>query len=264
MKKILITGVLGGMGKATCQFLLEKGYEVIGFDVQDKTELAIEYYQVDLTDIEKIKEVYQKVCKNHQKIDAIIHFAGVYKMDSLIEIDEEKFLEIFNVNLFGIYRINKVFKPLLQKGAKVIITSSELAPLNPLPFTGLYAITKASVEKYAYALKMELQLLGIDVSVIRPGAVKTNILNVSISQMEALCEKTKLYKTNTERFKKIVKSVEAKHVEPIKVAKKAYKILQAKKPKFVYNLNRNFLLKILNVLPSRLQFYIIKRILIDK
>ncbi len=264
MKTVLISGVLGGMGKATCELLLKNGYDVLGLDVKESTELPITYYQVDLTNIEKIKSVYDSVSNKYDKLDAIIHFAGVYKMDSLIEISEEKFVEIFNINLFGVYRINKTFQSLLQKGSKIIITSSELAPLDPLPFTGIYAITKAGLEKYAYSLKMELQLLGVDVSVIRPGAVKTNILNVSLNELDALCEKTELYKTNTKRFKKIVNSVESKHIEPTKIAEIAYKIIKAKKPKFAYDINRNFLLKLLNVLPKRLQLYIIKRILIDK
>ncbi len=264
MKNVLITGACGGMGKATCRLLLESGYNVIGVDTASEIDLDITYYQVDLTDINQIQSVYDKVCKNYEKLDAIIHFAGVYQMNSLIEIEEEKFVKIFNVNVFGVYRINKIFAPLLKKGSRIIITSSELAPLDPLPFTGLYATTKATLEKYAYSLKMELQLIGIDVSVIRPGAVKTNILSVSIKELDALCDKTKLYKTNTERFKKIVHSAESNYVEPIKIAKLARKILNTKRPKFVYNINRNFLLKVLSFLPKRLQLYVIKRILMDK
>ena len=264
MKNVLITGACGGMGKATCSLLMQNGYNVIGVDVQNSIDLPITYYQVDLTNSNQIQSVYDSVCKTYEKIDAIIHFAGLYKMNSLIEIEEEKFVEIFNVNLFGVYRINKIFMPLLKKDSKIIITSSELAPLDPLPFTGLYATTKATLEKYAYSFKMELQLIGIDVSVIRPGAVKTNILSVSIKELDALCEKTKLYKTNTERFKKIVHSAESNYIEPTKIAKLAHKILNVKKPQFAYNINRNFLLKVLNFLPKRLQLYIIKRILIDK
>ena len=65
-------------------------------------------------------------------------------------------------------------------------------------------------------------------------------------------------------FKKFVESVENKNIAPIKIAKKAYKILNTKRAKFVYNVNRNFLLRLLNILPKRLQLFIIKRILIDK
>ena len=144
------------------------------------------------------------------------------------------------------------------------MTSSELAPLDPLPFTGVYAITKSTIEKYAYSLKMELQLLGIDVSVIRPGAVKTGLLNQSISSMDKLCEKTKLYKDNTNKFSKIVNSVESKNIPPIKIAKKVKKVLNAKKPKYVYSINRNFLLKLLNAMPKRFQLWVIKKLLQSK
>jgi short-subunit dehydrogenase len=108
---------------------------------------------------------------------------------------------------------------------------------------------------------MELQLLGVKVSVIRPGAVKTGLLKNSTDELDEFCSRTRIYTYNAKRFKKIVDSVEAKNVTPNKVAKKAFKAINAKRPKYLYNLNRNPLLRILNVLPRRLQTAIIKGIL---
>lgn len=261
MKTILITGVLGGMGKATAELLVKNGYNVIGVDVKDSCDLPITYYKVNLKEIIDIQKVYNDIKKSVNSLDAIVHFAGIYKMDSLVEMDESSFVGIFDINLFGIYRINKIFLPLLKKKGRIIITSSELAPLCPLPFTGIYAITKSAVEKYAFSLKMELQLLDVNVSVIRPGAVNTGLLNQSLLSMDELSKKTMLYKENVNKFKKIVNSVESKSVEPIKIAKKVSKILDVKTPKFIYNVNRNFLLRILNVLPTRFQLFVIKKIL---
>ena len=144
------------------------------------------------------------------------------------------------------------------------MTTSELAPLAPLPFTGLYAVTKGALEKYAESLRMETALLGIEVSILRPGAVNTGLLNVSTSALDRFCENTKLYSCNAERFKKIVDSVEAKNVSSEKVAKLALKAMEKQRPKYVYNLNRNPLLRLLNVLPRRLQVFIIKTILKEK
>ena len=264
MKTVLITGVLGGMGNATAKLLLDNGYKVIGLDVKDASNLPFTYFKTDLTNLHDLENTCGEVEKIVPKLDAIIHFAGIYKMDSLVEMDEQQFTSIFDINVFSIYRVNKTFLPLLNKGSKIIMTSSELAPLDPLPFTGIYAITKSTVEKYAYSLKMELQLLDIDVAVIRPGAVKTGLLNASIDSMNALCEKTKLYKYNTKKFKKIVNSVESKNIAPIKIAKKSLKLLGKKKVKFVYNINRNCLLRILNFLPRRFQLYVIRKILKSK
>ena len=205
--------------------------------------------------------VFEAIKEKTDILDAILNFAGIYNLDSLIEINEEDFVKIFNINLFGVYRVNKIFAPLLKKNGKVVITSSELAPLYPLPFTGLYAITKAALEKYADSLRMELNLLDIRVSVIRPGAVKTDLLDVSTAALDRFCENTALYKCNAERFKKIVDNVESKKIEADKIAKIALKIVNSKKPKYVYNINRNVMLKLLNILPKRWQVAIIKRII---
>lgn len=95
-----------------------------------------------------------------ESLTAILHFSGVYGLNSLVEIPEDEFVRIFDSNLFGVYRINRFFLPLLEPKGRIIITTSELAPLDPLPFTGMYGITKTALESYAYALRMELQLLG--------------------------------------------------------------------------------------------------------
>ena len=172
--------------------------------------------------------------------------------------------KIFNVNFFGVYRVNKVFLPLLKQKSKIVITSSELAPLNPLPFTGLYGITKSTIEKYAFSLRMELQLLGIQVVVLRPGAVNTNLLGASQTEIDNFCKNTKLYKYNSKKFKEITEKVETKCIPAEKIAKLVFKILSKKKPKYVYNINRNFGLKFLSALPKRWQTGIIKGILKEK
>ena len=122
-------------------------------------------------------------------------------------------------------------------------------------------MTKAALDKYAFSLRMELQLEGISVSVIRAGAVKTDMLGASAAALEGFCEKTRVYDYNAKRFRKIVDSVETKSVPPEKIAEKAFKILCAKNPKFAYSVNRNFLLRLLDALPSRLQFFIIRKVL---
>ena len=108
---------------------------------------------------------------------------------------------------------------------------------------------------------MELQLLGISVSVLRAGAVKTDMLGASTDALERFVGRTKLYKCNAERFEKIVDSVEARCVPPEKIANKVLYILGRKRPAFAYGINRNFLLLLLNSLPKRLQLAIIKSVL---
>ena len=108
---------------------------------------------------------------------------------------------------------------------------------------------------------MELQLLGIGVSVLRAGAVDTGMLGASVNALDCFCEKTKLYTCSAARFKKIVNRVEARCVPASKIAKKSVKIVSRRKPKFAYSINRNPLLRLLNALPKRLQLWIIRIIL---
>lgn len=122
-------------------------------------------------------------------------------------------------------------------------------------------MTKSALDKYAYSLRMELQLLGISVSVLRAGAVKTDMLGVSTDALDSFCGKTKLYSCNANRFKAIVNGVEARNIPPVKVAEKALKILKKRNPSFAYSINRNKLLLLLNVLPKRLQLWAIKNVL---
>ena len=190
--------------------------------------------------------------------------AGIYDLNSLIEMGEEAFTRIFQVNLFGVYRVNRTFFPLLRENSRVIITTSELAPLDPLPFTGIYGVTKTALEKYAYSLRMELNLKGIRVSVIRPGAVKTGLLGVSTTALERFCRETKLYPCNAERFRNIVNHVEAKNIPPEKIASLAAKALEKKRPRFTYSINRNPLLRLLNAMPQHFQVWIIRQILREK
>ena len=262
MKNILVTGAAGGMGKAICESLIRKGYKVYGMDYrEDDTVKADKFYRCDVTDTDSVKEVFEKVKEETDSLDAIVHTAGIYDMDSLIEMDEERFIRIFDINVFGVYRINKIFFPLMHKGSRIIVTSSELAPLDPLPFNGLYGITKTTLEKYAFSLRMETNLLGIPVSIIRPGAVKTGLLNISTTAIDKFVDRTELYKTMAQRFKKIVDSVESKHVEPERIAEKVLSALESKSPKYIYNINRNPLLWLLDALPPKLQVEIIGMIL---
>ena len=264
MKSVVLSGVSGGMGNATARKLIQEGYTVFGLDIKAPREPieGLRFIQTDLRDVSSVTKAFIEVNKETNGIDAIINMAGIYDLNSLIEMKEEDFIRIFDINVFATYRLNKAFAPLLKERGKVIVVSSELAPLHPLPFTGIYGITKATVEKYAASLRMELQLLNKQVVVIRPGAVSTPLLDVSTSRLDAFTENTTHYAYNAKRFRSIVNRVEARKIPPEKIALLIGKVLGKKKPRYVYKINRNPLLLLLNIFPKRFQNWIIKRILL--
>ncbi len=259
---ILITGAYGGMGKATAKVLKDSGFRVFALDktvgAEEENILPIE---ADITDENSVKNAFGQISKMTDELFAVIHFAGIYMLDSLAEMDSADFERIFRINLGGAFLVNKTFLPLLKTGSRIVMTTSELAPLDPLPFTGIYAVTKSALDKYAYSLRMELQLKGIKVSVLRAGAVSTGMLGVSTDALDRFCQKTALYTCNAQRFKRIVDRVEARSVEPSRIAEKVMRILNKREPQFAYSINRNPLLLMLNVLPKCLQLWVIKLVL---
>ena len=262
MKTVLITGAGGGMGQAAVKELKSRGYRVLALDIKPiAAEENVIPVCADITSNESILSAFEQVKAVTDHLDAIVHFAGIYMLDSLVEMEKNEFSRIFDINFQGVFLINRTFLPLLNRGSRIVITTSELAPLDPLPFTGIYAITKAALDKYAYSLAMELQLLGIRVSVLRAGAVQTDMLGVSTAALDRFCQNTKLYTCNAKRFKNIVERVEARHIPPEKIAAKTRKILKKRNPRFDYHINRNPLLILLNILPKRLQLFIIRQIL---
>lgn len=261
MSAILVTGAAGGMGRAVCNLLYHTGYEVWGLDIAPLQDVPWHYIRADLTDAEEISVAYEQIREKCPRLFAIVHMAGIYELDSLVEMSEERFRRVFEVNLMAAFSVNRCFLPLLGRGSRILITTSELAPLSPLPFTGIYAISKTALDSYAHALRMELQLLGISVSILRPGAVQTGLLSVSTCRLREFCDHTGLYPCNAQRFERIVNRVEARNISPEKIACLILKMLQKRRAPLCRSINRNPLLLLLNILPVRTQIWIIGRIL---
>lgn len=263
MKYVLITGAASGMGRATALKLAQHGYHVFSCDIKKAEEKEnITQILMDVTSQESVKNAYELVKEQTNELEAIINFAGIIMMNSLIEIKEEDFLKIFNINVFGAYRVNKTFFPLIEKNkGKIIITTSELAPNKILPFNAIYSISKKALDAYAQGLTMELGLLDIPVITLRPGAVETPILKDSNKEMEELNANTVLYKNTITKFKSIVDKEQGGAIPPSKIADLVLKILNKKHPKHIYKKNVSGKLKLLNIVPTKLQLKIFKMIL---
>ena len=262
MANYLVTGAAGGMGRAICRALTDAGDSVWGIDRAPFEEAPnLRALAADLTSEEELSRAIEAVAKEAGGLDGVIHAAGVYDLSSLVEMSEKDFLRDFNVNLFGAFRVNRLALPLLREKGRILIISSELAPLYPLPFTGGYAVTKGALEKYAEALRMEVQLLGYKVIVVRPGAVKTGMLPASQAALDRFVSETKLYDCSAARFKRIVDRVESRAVTPEKPASVVLRAMKCRRPRLTYKLNRNPALLLLDALPRRAQLAIIRAIL---
>jgi NAD(P)-dependent dehydrogenase (short-subunit alcohol dehydrogenase family) len=262
---VLITGALGGIGKAVTNYLVKKGLTVYAIDVLDDCDiLGVYYYKCDITDKNSLNSILDKLKASGVILDAIINVAGIFYIDSFIEISDENLKKIFDINLMGAMLVNKTFYPLLSKKGKILITTSEVAPLSPMPFNAIYNTTKTALETYAKGLRQELNLLGQKVISIRPGAFNTSLSQGALVKTKELQDKTTLYKKQSNKFYRLVKGFMGTPKNPDKIAKTYFKALTSKKNKIVYKKNTNKLLKLLSIFPDRLQCFIIKLVLKPK
>lgn len=262
MKTVLVTGVASGIGKATKEYLLTNNYKVIGLDIFSvDNETNFTSFKVDITNKDEVNQVLEYLLSNNIKLDAIINIAGIHKMASLVEEDFETMKKVIDVNLLGAMLINNKFHSELKENGRIVIVTSEVANLDPMPFNGLYNVSKTALDSYAQALRQELNLINQKVITIRPGAIETPLSKNSLVDTKDLSIKTKLYKKQSHKFLGITKKFMGTPLKPIKVAKLIYKSIASKNPKIIYKIHRNPGLVLLGLLPKRLQCFIIKLIL---
>ena len=190
-------------------------------------------------------------------------------MDSFVEIPEAELEKMLQVNLMGVYRVNKAFLPFLQKrlasgqapAPRILIVTSELAAFAPLPFNGIYGMTKTALDSYSCSLAMELELLGIRVVTLRPGAFGEGMPRASVKEMERMSAASRLYPEVAAKFRSIVLSETGSAKDPALFACRVVKLLEKKRPAFVYRQNNSIKLKLFSLLPVGLRAALLKKLL---
>ena len=168
---VVITGASSGIGKE-----LKKKFEELGDTVYAVSLEGGEdpnHHMGDVTHEIKMRQVFNDIYEKYGRVDILINNAGV-GMSGITELlTTEEIQKVMNVNFYGIMNCVRYALPLMSEGSKIINMSSAMA-LFPVPFRAIYGAVKSAVLNFSFALKMELKPLGIDVTAICPGDVKTN------------------------------------------------------------------------------------------
>ena len=261
-KNALITGAASGIGRAAAIKFAAEGYRVFALDVKDTQEAeGITPIVADITDGAALYDTARSLEANGVEFDVIVCAAGVHTMAALAESEFAEMKRIVDINLLGTMLTVRSFHSLLKKNGRVIIVTSEVASYTPMPFNGLYNVSKCALDCYADALRQELNLLGQRVIAVRPGAVMTPLAASSAPSTDKLAENTVLYKDESRHFASLVKKFTGTPIDPAKIAGVLYRAASARHPRIAYSKNRNPGLVLLNLLPKRLQCAIIKMLL---
>jgi len=180
-KAILVTGASSGLGRALAESLAKKGHFVYAGARKEKDLEAldaienIQSIRLDVTIQSEIDAAVQTVVSGNRGLHAIVNNAGVGLMAPLIELDESDLDFIFDVNVYGPYRMTKAFAPLLIESKGRVINIGSIAGVQTRSFYGPYSMTKHALEAYTDALAIELERFDIKVSIIDPGGFNSDI-----------------------------------------------------------------------------------------
>ena len=166
-KAILITGASTGNGRMLAGTLAAKGYFVYAGARKDKDLKAlnainnIQSIRLDVTIQTEIDAAVNTITESGRGLYAIVNNAGVGLMAPLIEAEEGDIDFIFDVNVYGPYRISKAFAPLIIESKGRIVNIGSIAGFQTRSFYGPYSMTKHALEAFTDALADELQRFGV-------------------------------------------------------------------------------------------------------
>lgn len=191
-RRLFITGVSSGLGRALAEEALADGHHVIG---TVRTEKALQTFEalgdrasgvlLDVTDFEAIKPAINRIEADIGPIDILVNNAG-YGMEGTIE--EASLPEIrrqFDVNVFGAIAVIQAVLPHMRaRNSGHILNITSMGGMITMPGLGLYHGTKFALEGISEALGKEVAGFGIHVTAVEPGAFRTEWAGRSMIRVE--------------------------------------------------------------------------------
>jgi len=240
-KAVLVTGASTGIGRKITEVLAARDvYVYAGARKEaDLKELdAIDNVQsirLDVTIQEDIDAAVETITNEGRGLYGLVNNAGVAILAPLIEVEESELDFIFDVNIYGPYRITKAFSPLLIESKGRITTISSISGILSGTFFGPYSMSKHAMEAYSDSLAREMAKLDVKVSVVEPGNYSSAIGTTLKKRMDAqgVDLEDSLYQ---EEMQAIVDRVgdRSQHKEPDQVAEAVYHALFNPSPKMRY------------------------------
>jgi NAD(P)-dependent dehydrogenase (short-subunit alcohol dehydrogenase family) len=185
VQKILITGASGGLGKLIVQTLLGEGHQIAaamrGIDGKNKIvatklrSLGAKIIELDVTDEQSVSEGVSKAINVLDGLDTLINNAGFGTLGMQEFFTIADFQKLFDVNVFGVQRMNREVAPYFRNNKKgLILYTSTLLGRITLPFYGPYQASKWALEAMAENYRVELSTFGIENCIVEPGGYPTS------------------------------------------------------------------------------------------
>lgn len=186
-KTALITGASKGIGKEVATIFAKNGANLILISRDEqrlnalKNELLtynveVIYYALDITDSSSLKEIFLKIKKTKQRIDAVVNNAGIMEDAVLQMVKPDMIQKTYATNVFALIDISKRASKLMLRNRKgsIINLTSIIGVEGNLGQT-IYGSSKSAVIGFTKSLSKELASLNIRVNAVAPGFIDTDM-----------------------------------------------------------------------------------------
>lgn len=192
-KVIFVTGGSTGIGRATIERLLSENCKV-GFLDQDRknaqslcekySEDKLIFIQGHVSQVQDIQNAVRQVSSKFGAINGIFANAGIYQSKSLIDMTEEDWHEVININLKGVVFTLKESIPYLKKNnqSSVVLMGSDQCFIGKTGCSA-YGMSKGAVAQFTKSSALELAVYNIRVNAVCPATIKTPLSERAIQTL---------------------------------------------------------------------------------
>jgi NAD(P)-dependent dehydrogenase (short-subunit alcohol dehydrogenase family) len=187
-KTWFITGASSGFGRQLTELLLERGDRVAATVRKPDAlrDLAAKYGErlwvgiLDVTDSSAVRDIVRKAFAELRRIDVVVSNAGYALFGAAEEVADAQIERQIDTNLVGSISVARAVIPYLrQQGGGRIIQISSSVGQSAYPTMGVYAATKWGIEGFFEGTIPEIAPFGIEVTLVEPGASRTNFASSS-------------------------------------------------------------------------------------
>ncbi len=240
-KAVLVTGATSGIGLHIAERLASEGYRVYAgarkqedIDRLNKIDNIVAI-RLDVTNQDDIDAALVEIRAAGHGLWGLINNAGVFIGGPVTDVSIEETMWLFDVNVFGVYRVTQAFAPLIIESKGRISTIGSIAGIGSSRFFSQYSMSKHAMEAFTDSLAIELEQFGVGVSVIEPGNYDSKIVETAWKRMQekGYIDENSPYAADLKEFMEwpADRSI---YKEPDEVADAAVHALSSDKPKRRY------------------------------
>lgn len=236
-KKVwLVTGCSTGFGLEIARLVLQRGDYLVATarrldnltELKPQVEGQLLSLQLDVTQAENVSRVVRATIREFGRIDVLVNNAGYGLTGAVEEASDEEIREQFDTNVFGTLRLTREVLPFMRsQGGGFVIAISSVAGLVSTPGMGLYNGSKYAVEGIFEALALEAAPLGIRVTIVEPGAFRTQFAGTSMKLTKSIAA----YDATVGQTKRVFSTLTGNQPgDPVKGAKAIVDLADSEKP----------------------------------